>query len=286
MPRERFIEPLRFRGLLRKAYDKGAQPVDICTVRWDAAGGCSDPVFSLLWSVSPTAFWRDTHQPKTTLKISSSPYIVREIPARKKRVIYEQGSTEGKQRRFLEIFAPCRKCPTCLRNRARLWKRRCTAEIHASSRTWMATFTVGPAQRVRFKILAKRSKHNEDFAAVAGEVQKEFTKWLKRVRKKSKVRFRYCLVVEAHKDGFPHLHALVHEGQGKLTKRLMEREWQAIGFTNFRLCDETASGYVTKYLLKSNLARVRASLRYGTTYGIVIPKGNVNNHDPTTFNEE
>lgn len=280
MPKERFIEPIRFRGLLRKAYDKGAQPVDIITVRWDASAGCLDPVWALLWSVSPDKFWREIERPASYRKyhIGNHASVV-EVPASKFKRIYEQGSTAGKTRRFLEVSAPCRKCSVCLKNKARFWRKRVRAEIAASTRSWFSTFTCSPEQRVRMKILAKRSKGTEDFAAVANEVLKEFTRYLKRVRKQSKVRFRYCVVVEAHKDGFPHLHAVIHEGQGKLTKRMLERQW-ALGFTNFRLCDESASSYVTKYLLKSNLARVRASLRYGTTYGIVTPKGNVNNHDP------
>ena len=45
MPKERFIEPQRFRGLLRKAYDKGAQPLNVTpsggTLLADARTLCS-----------------------------------------------------------------------------------------------------------------------------------------------------------------------------------------------------------------------------------------------------
>lgn len=80
--------------------------------------------------------------------------------------------------------------------------------------------------------------------------------------KKSGGRLRFLLVYEAHKDGFPHLHALIHEQGEVVTKRELQKQWP-YGFTTVKVCDVATSHYVTKYLTKSVRARVRASQRYG-----------------------
>ena len=50
-----------------------------------------------------------------------------------------------------------------------------------------------------------------------------------------------------------------------MTKRILEDAWK-LGFTSFKLVEPASStaSYVTKYLTKSALARVRASVHYGT----------------------
>jgi len=67
------------------------------------------------------------------------------------------------------------------------------------------------------------------------------------------------------------MHVLVHEALGKVTKRELEASWRS-GFSHWRLVpvgDTRAAAYVTKYLTKSALTRVRASQRYGRPDGIV-----------------
>lgn len=173
---------------------------------------------------------------------------------------------------WLDINVPCRKCPECLSFRSWFWRTRAKAEILKSSRSWMATYTVRPNNRVWFEMKASR-KFKEDvrgldphrrFAAIAAEIGKEYTKYLKRVRKQSKAKMRYLLVFESHKDGWPHLHALIHEQGVPITKACLEAQWPH-GFTKIKLCDMRASWYVTKYLAKSMDARVRASIGYGDT---------------------
>lgn len=92
----------------------------------------------------------------------------------------------------------------------------------------------------------------------------EIDRFLKRVRKNG-APFRYLLVSEAHKDGFPHFHMLIHEAASPLTKRLLESNWR-LGYSQFRLVNNAeprSAFYVCKYLAKSALTRVRASKRYG-----------------------
>lgn len=176
----------------------------------------------------------------------------------------------------VEIGVRCRKCAPCLRHRRRLWTARCVDEIVPSTRNWFATLTVKPEQRFlascEAAIRAKRAGHGEwsclshddQFPWLCKVLGEEITLWLKRVRKASGARFRYLLIAEPHKDGFPHFHALIHERSGTVTKRHLENCWR-FGYSQFRLVDSDirTARYVSKYLAKDARARVRASVRYG-----------------------
>lgn len=110
---------------------------------------------------------------------------------------------------------------------------------------------------------------DEQFVQRHKTIARWLTLWVKRVRKNSGAPIRYLLVCEAHKSGLPHYHMLLHERSPELQvrKRMLQAEWQAYGFTNCKLVeqDQHAARYVSKYLAKSALARVRASVRYGAS---------------------
>lgn len=176
----------------------------------------------------------------------------------------------------VEIETPCRECETCLRKRARLWTARIIAETRAAPRTWFATLTLSPDQQHLALTHARwqAAKKGVDFDALSAmerfrlhdrAIQPELTKWLKRVRE-SGGPFRYCMVLEAHKSNMPHYHAVLHEVTPlhPLRHAMLTDRWR-LGFSTFKLVDEPekAGGYVAKYLAKSNLARVRASIDYG-----------------------
>lgn len=171
-------------------------------------------------------------------------------------------------RRYFTATLPCRKCPVCLRHRAKKWRERSKVELVYSTRTWFATFTINPHNR--FLIDVKRSRNGDDttddsFLGRHAQISREFTLYFKRLRKKTRAPLRYLLVAECHKDGWPHYHALIHERGRPVTKRELEAEW-SLGFTNFKLCplsDPKIAFYITKYIAKQALARIRASLRYG-----------------------
>lgn len=178
---------------------------------------------------------------------------------------------------YFDAWVPCRKCPVCLRHRANLWRVRAAEEIRASSRTWFATFTVNPFNRVLVDI--KRSKGaqtpEEIFVSRHKILSRELTLYFKRIRKNTGVKLRFFLVAEMHKDGWPHYHALIHELGFNISKRQLEADW-SLGFTSFKLVPpgyKNVEGYLTKYIAKQALARIRASLRYGTPYGIVKRDG-------------
>lgn len=146
-----------------------------------------------------------------------------------------------------------------------------------AERTWFGTLTLRP-ERQQFVLdnaRMKLARQGLDFDGLS-EVEQfrlrhefvslELTRWLKRVRKNSEAPLRFCLVAEAHKSGAPHYHVLVHESDPArpVRKSVLCEAW-TWGFTRWKLVeDQRAAGYVTKYLSKSALARVRASLKYGT----------------------
>lgn len=159
---------------------------------------------------------------------------------------------------FLNIETPCRKCRVCMNNRRILWTRRAKLEIRAWPRTWFITFTVNPHHRFRFSL----QSGSRDYMDTHTIISAELTKYFKRLRKKGAT-FRYVLVAEAHKDGYPHFHALLHEVDQPITKSRLQEEWP-YGFTTAKLVkDEAAAHYVAKYLAKDARTRIRASQHYG-----------------------
>lgn len=229
------LEYIKFRTLLTKAVDSGNWKHQGSTIEWAAHGTCDKPVMRPYETFEPVEF----------------------ITPRESRAINSQTKF-----RFLNITFECRKCQPCLKARAARWAARAGLETRLSSRTWFCTYTIAPEYRLRFAIEARRRFNKEDFASVTKIILTYFTKYLKRLRKRTGLRFRYLLVVEHHKDGFPHLHALIHEIGLPLTKNAIQAEWK-YGFTHVKLADEKTAVYVCKYVSKQATARVRASLRYG-----------------------
>lgn len=169
-----------------------------------------------------------------------------------------------------ELHVRCRKCPECLKHRARLWTARAIDETKLSQRTWFGTLTLAPDRQTwaRYSALTKMHRQVSDihddnvFMKSVEVIAPEITRFLKRLRKVAPL--RYLLVTEKHKSGLPHFHMLVHEYSGMISKRVLEDRWR-FGFSHWRLVGSEYSecGYVAKYLAKSALTRVRASENYG-----------------------
>lgn len=157
----------------------------------------------------------------------------------------------------------CRKCPNCVTARSRMWSMRAMHESDQSARTWLTTLTVSPEYRLQLRINSRRATGGEEFSGLAAALGKWFTLYLKRVRKETGVKLRFLSAFEAHKDGFPHLHALIHEQDMPVRKECLNRQWPW-GFSHHKLVDSNASRYVTKYISKEMHNRVRASLHYGS----------------------
>lgn len=144
----------------------------------------------------------------------------------------------------------------------------------ALGRTWFGTLTLHPLERARVEMRARTAVGEEKWlelsqeqrtAALATAAGPLVTRYLKRVRAQSGAALRYMLVSEAHEDGTPHFHLLVHEQGGTVVRHaILSRQW-VHGYSNWKLVDSAgpAASYVCKYLSKSPLTRVRASVGYG-----------------------
>ena len=180
----------------------------------------------------------------------------------------------------IELHTRCRKCEACRKAKTAFWKLRAMAEIGRSARTWFVTLTWRPEDRIRaeYAMEEPNATGEERFRALLKAVSPAVNLWLQRMRKglrtegETSVSFRYLLVWEAHTDGFPHAHLLIHEQEGQvLTKRRIQREWKS-GFSNCRLVASAdpddlhkSAAYTCKYIAKTMLVRVRASFSYGAS---------------------
>lgn len=186
----------------------------------------------------------------------------------------------GRERRAYSVRLRCRKCDKCLQARARYWRKAATFEMQRSAllgaRTWFGTLTLAPEHHAEalYRAYARvggiaawgQLTPEQQFAERHTSVSASLTKSVKRLRKEVGVRsLRYLIVCEAHKSGLPHYHMLLHETSALLPirKSTLEDFWR-LGFSQWRLAKPEAARYVAKYLSKAALARVRASLRYGS----------------------
>lgn len=238
-------------------------------------GDCSDPVDRELRGVAPLY--------KQRLAALADPFVDYAdgygwLPGREPR-------PEPPAVHTVYVRVRCRKCPECLRHKRRLWTARGIQEVRQSSRTWFGTLTVAPEYRFWAKAKAEQKAAtsrreswstltpSERTKAIAAQLSPEVTRWLKRVRKASGAKLRYLLVVEAHDDGFPHMHLLLHETtDSRVSKRQLESQWR-YGISHWRLIEAGnvgSVGYVCKYITKSAQTRIRASQKYGRPNGGLI----------------
>jgi hypothetical protein len=192
--------------------------------------------------------------------------------------------------RSLERRLACRTgCPVCLEHRGRLWTAKMISEFQDAVRTWMLTLTYSPEVRYLRELEARkrfgeaafdRLSRSERTVELVRECGEDLTKLVKLLRYQMSQNvglrgkspgLRYCAVAEAHKDGFPHFHLVLHETKPDvpLRKAVITAKWEH-GHSVARLVDDVRGiAYVGKYLSKDALSRVRASVKYG---GIYVPE--------------
>lgn len=230
------------------------------TVEWSVAGYCEQPV-TLEIVGKRSAHMRAVQRGEWTFLSSSHISFARVI-----------------------LDVECRKCLTCRRKRAAMWRQRAQAEFSMCVRNWFGTLTFPSSYHFQMTTILRvaLAKRGVDYDALSGTEQfnervkltgKEVTLWLKRIRKNNGAApLRYLLVAEEHMGagenrGFPHFHILLHEVDfaRPYRKALLQSAWPH-GFTNFKLAsDFKSASYLTKYISKQfSDARVRASLNYGS----------------------
>lgn len=272
------MEYTTLRRLCAVAIANGALRRGPTHIEWEMAGDCLTPAYHTHYAC-----------PAGDIHPEVVPFYIGETEDGehlygRSRVRWTQGRRyawrPGKsQPLLLEMSSRCRKCERCLRLRSRMWTARSVSETRMSSRTWFGTLTLRPGEQYLAKARASHvmSCRNgidfdtlspkDQFGLIVAQIGQDVTKYLKRIRKESGVRFRYLVVFEAHASGDPHIHMLLHELHADMAvrQRTLEGQWK-LGFTKWRLVDTDqpgAAGYVCKYLSKTAAARVRASRRYG-----------------------
>lgn len=265
--------------LVDRALQAGATRKSALRTEWDVSGNCQKPVEREL-HVRPSGESRsDDRESRFVREVQKYfPGAVRIDPHVKARLVVDRRITvrRGKQHPLtLAMTLRCRKCDKCLEQRRRQWTARANAESVVAVRNWFGTLTLRPEAHLHYANRARRrlSKQGVDFDALPfgeqfierhREIGRELTKYVKRVRKETRAQFRFIMVAEHHKSGLPHYHCLVHEHKGSVTHAALSKQW-SLGFEKWRLVgpEERAVRYVTKYLAKASVARVRASVRYG-----------------------
>jgi len=264
---ERTISPDRFTALAFRAFESGSAVYDGHGLTWPVSGSCEAPVTVTLVSQRPSSLSRPMavrgqnvqvleEFPDETMLIHRSHrvYDLIETPSPLTMITAPQ---------FMSIVVRCRKCPECILHRRAMWTARALCEFKATpERTWFITLTYHPDARMRLMYEAKKKYGNTDFKSLAAASGIRVTKFLKRIRKNTKAKIRYMVVHEEHRDGFPHVHMLVHEQSRHVSKRELSREWP-FGFSVIKLADQSRAVYVCKYINKVSAARVRASHHYG-----------------------
>lgn len=250
----------------RKAYEAGGRLVDTNVIDWDCSNGCQSPSHF-------TMTFRERRSERDTngyigryVDWSNTRQCPEHIPN-----MFDNTPKVGGIVKWIDIHVPCRKCEVCLKKRANLWYFRAKTEIQMSVRTWLLTLTLSPDWHYYCECQAVKKYgywSNTELGRLEQRhniISAEITRYLKRVRKEAGVTLRFLLVLECHKSGLPHYHLLIHEPciDECVRKRTLQSQWKW-GFSDARLVDTCHAGaYVAKYLNKSILARVRASIDYG-----------------------
>lgn len=231
-----------------RALANGGTRHSLMTCEWDISGSCQSPVTRELIAVNNAKFSKKNHN---------------------------WSRTNGQRRMILHTR--CRKCEKCLYLRSWQWALKIAFECREAPRNWFVTFTLSPHEQHLLTTRAYRRLRLAGWHATEVDVYRDWkersrefgfllTRYFKRLRKNTGRTFRYVLVSERHKSGDPHFHAIIHDCTGMLTYREICNEWPH-GFTHAKLVDATperAHRYVTKYVAKYALSRIRCSLRYGS----------------------
>lgn len=159
---------------------------------------------------------------------------------------------------LIEVLTQCRSCELCAWSYRTERKEWAAVELGTAARSWWITLTYGPRARQMFMLAGSGRSDEDRWKLWSRSARKDFRAWAKRVRegRRPRLRFRFAAVVEKHKDGFPHLHALLHEYEGEpIRKHYMEAKWKLGNITKIKLVEQEednaeVASYLCKYLTK------------------------------------
>lgn len=253
----------------------GAVRRSLTTFEWDISNACENPVRFSLGGHPAQVFTRAVANLPVAHQARLAPEVDR-IDLQSRHWVGDKGHNYPV---FVDMTVQCRRCPTCLQRRARLWAHKAQEEMARASRTWFATYTASPDQHYRWRTVARMARLEAsapfdgetdaiEFRELVAAAGADLTRYWKRVRKQSGAPIRYFCVAEKHTEklsGLPHFHALIHEVDPArpIRKAVLKDQWTC-GFSRFKLVeDRSMVWYLCKYLSKDMDARVRASLWYG-----------------------
>lgn len=235
------------------------------------------------WSAVGNSFWRSA--------------------ARDRSLIFEGGTA------LVVMAVRCRKCPSCLQHRRdevnRLhWREFMLCSPGCSFIFDTLTFNSRSRRALRERAVLLYSRFSSDWGAAGPTRQREFlvkacweqvTKYVDRLRRSFGEGLRYSMVLERHKDGFPHFHILWAVPAGRLLPvDLLKEQWvdiprgvrrksvdkggcrrplepfargvRRLGFTETTVVEgvDKAINYVLKYITK-DFSQWRHSLGFGST---------------------
>lgn len=160
----------------------------------------------------------------------------------------------------------CRKCENCNAQRKREWVERVAKEWYVHDRTWFLTFTFAECKTVinqgkRNEMTVCPKMDSETFTEALYPDYADIQLWLKRIRKKHKIKF---LSVEefGEKYGRLHWHLVLHSSCS-LTGDEMQQQWDYGKLHSKLVTDSDIGSYIAKYVTKAG--KLRGSVGYGKT---------------------
>lgn len=169
------------------------------------------------------------------------------------------------------MFVPCRKCLKCGKVKASLWVDRAKKELALwAGRTWSVTLTFS---QVHLGIVRKKAQTFNGTPAQRMERAGfyEVQKYFKKLRKAADLDLRYLAVAEyGENNGRLHYHVFIHEVQGKVFKKTLEKRWASIVHARLVANSVKQAEYLCKYVTKTPGSRIRASRFYGNKEGKAV----------------
>lgn len=161
------------------------------------------------------------------------------------------------------LIVRCRKCPACRSSKSFSWTSRAKREVLRAVDNAFVTLTFGPTSRQFLARKTKTADGNLDHALLGYWAYRQTKGYVTVLKEWLGHDIRYFFTVEKHKNGWPHIHGLIHSPE-ELWMRSLEKTWP-FGFMASRRAKIEDSDYVCKYVANSQdyRARVRASKLYG-----------------------
>lgn len=188
-----------------------------------------------------------------------------------RRFVYTKGSDFG-----VEMWVPCKKCPACLSNRARVWTSRLEDELSGYDKACFITLTYTEEQ------LSEIIDNYGSATLVKRHLQLFWKLFRQDIAKRFEGRkIRYFAVGEyGEQNERPHYHAIVFNLSPSEADSIIRNSWSR-GFVCVGSCTVASIAYVSRYVMKKIFGPEKA--KYIST-GRVPPFQSSSNRPGIGFN--